>query len=275
MSGADLYIQRLRESNPLREPLLRQIIRSLELPPGSHGLDAGCGIGLQSLLLLEAVGRDGHITGLDILPELLTYGKGVVEKAGLSNQITFREGDVSHLPFEDDTFDWAWSADCIGYPAGELAPALNELKRVVKPGGTITLLGWSSQLLLPGHPVLEALLNGTCSGYLPFLRDKGPESNFMRALHAFRVAGLEDVKVQTFVGDIQAPLSMGERKALTLLFEMLWGTPQPYVSPEDWRQYQQLCKPESPNFILDIPDYYGFFTYSVFSGKVAIRKSKG
>lgn len=268
MSSAELYIQNLLESNPLREPLLRKIIQSLELPPGSHGLDAGCGIGLQTLLLSEAVGSHGHVIGLDILPELLAYGTDMVAQCSLSNQITFRQGDVNQLPFNDEIFDWAWSADCIGYPAGDLAPALNELKRVVKPGGTVILLGWSSQLVLPGYPVLEALLNGTCSGYLPFLKDKGPESNFMRALHAFGVAGLEDVKVQTFVGDIQAPLSLGERKALTSLFEMLWGTPQPYVSPEDWRQYQQLCKPESPHFILDIPDYYGFFTYTSFRGRV-------
>ena len=266
--SAELYIQNLLDSNPLREPLLRKIIQSLELPPGSHGLDAGCGIGLQTLLLSEAAGHNGNVTGLDILPELLNYGREMIEKAGLSNQITFRQGDVNHLPFDDELFDWAWSADCIGYPAGDPAPALTELKRVVKPGGTIILLGWSSQLVLPGYPVLEALLNGTCSGYLPFLKDKGPESNFMRALYSLQKEGIEDVRGQTFVGDIRAPLDGSLRTALISLFEMLWGTPQPYVSPEDWRQYQQLCKPESPHFILDIPNYYGFFTYTSFRGRV-------
>lgn len=72
MTGTDLYIQRLLVTNPLREPLLRKIIETLELPIGSQGLDAGCGIGLQTLLLLKAVGENGHVIGLDILPELLT-----------------------------------------------------------------------------------------------------------------------------------------------------------------------------------------------------------
>jgi demethylmenaquinone methyltransferase/2-methoxy-6-polyprenyl-1,4-benzoquinol methylase len=118
MPDTSLYIQRLLETNPIREPLLRSIIQSLQLPPGSRGLDAGSGIGHQAILLAEAVGPEGRITGLDTLPDLLAYGTEMVEKAGLSDQITFREGDVGHLPFDDDSFDWAWSADCIGLQPG-------------------------------------------------------------------------------------------------------------------------------------------------------------
>ena len=266
----NIYIQRLLEAEPLRQSVLRSIIQSLELPFGSKGLDAGCGIGLQTLLFAESTGEEGHITGIDILPELLAYGAATVAKKSLSSRITFREADVSHLPFEADTFDWVWSADCIGYPAGELTPVMKELMRVVKPGGEVILLGWSSQQLLPGYPLLEARLNATCSGYIPFLKEKSPDLNFMRASHWFQTAGLEDVKAQTFIGEIQGPLTNGTRTALISLFEMLWGSPQPETSPEDWRQYQQLCKPESTNFILDIPDYYGFFTYSMFRGKLPI-----
>jgi len=272
MTDTDLYIQRLLESNPLREPLLRRIIQSLRLPHGSRGLDAGCGIGLQCQLL-EAVGTDGSLIGLDILPELLDYGAELAGKAGLDGQITFRQGDISHLPFENDSFDWVWSADCIGYPAGELSPLLKELVRVLRPGGSIFVLGWSSQQILPGYPLLEARLNGTCSGYLPFLKDKRPEQNFMRALGTFRKAGLEDVRAQTFVADVCAPLTPGEQTAITSLFEMLWGMPQAEVSSEDWQEYQRLCRADSTDFILNLPEYYGFFTYSLFCGQVPKKLS--
>ena len=269
--GTDIYIQRLLESNPLREPLLRSVIRSLHLSSGSTGLDAGCGIGLQTLLLAEAVGPQGHVIGVDILPELLAYGESLVQQQGLSERISFREADVSQLPFEDNTFHWVWSADCIGYPAGELEPLLRELMRVVRPGGNVILLGWSSQQLLPGYPLLEAKLNATCSGYIPFLQEQSPELNFMRAAHWMRKAGLENTCAQTFVGELHSPIGNDIRTALISLFEMLWGSPQPETSPEDWRQYQRLCKPESPHFILDLPDYYAFFTYTVFRGKVPTR----
>jgi hypothetical protein len=49
---------------------------------------------------------------------------------------------------------------------------------------------------------------------------------------------------------------------------MLWGIPQHEVAPADWSEYQRLCQPESPDFILNLPDYYAFFTYSIFQGKV-------
>ena len=268
LTTTDLYIQRLLDSNPLRSPLLREIIQALELPVGSHGLDAGCGIGLQTLQLLDAIGNSGWVTGLDILPELLSYATQMVEAAGLADRIGFRQGNVNNLPFDEDTFDWVWSADCIGYPAGDLEPILQEVIRVVKPGGRIFLLGWSSQQLLPGYPLLEARLNATSSGFIPFLRDQKPVSNFMRAPTWFRNVGLENVQARTFVADIQSPLSDELRTAITSLFDMLWGTPQPETSQQDWNEYQRLCNPSSKDFILDLPDYYGFFTYTLFHGKV-------
>jgi len=261
-------IQRSLDAQPLREPLLRSAIASLQLPRGSHGLDAGCGIGLPALLLAEVVGADGQITGVDTLPEVLAVGRQTAEQAGYGDRITFCEGDVSRLPFEDDSFDWAWSADCIGYPVGELRPQLMDLARVVRPGGCVIVLGWSSQQVLPGYPLLEARLNATCSGYLPYLRGKSPELHFLRALREFRQAGLRDVRARTFVGDVQAPLSGGQRIALASLFEMLWGQPQPEVIAEDWLAYQRLCTPGSTDFILDGDDYYAFFTYSMFRGNV-------
>lgn len=271
MSAANEYIQRLVAMNPLREPLLRSAIEALQLAPGGHGLDAGCGVGLQMLLLAEAVGADGRVTGVDISPELLAYGESMVAKLDLSDRITFCQGDVSRLPFDDRAFDWVWSADCVGYPAGDLHPLLTELMRVLKPGGRIVILGWSSQQLLPGFPLLEARLNATSSAYIPFLEGKPPDQHFLRAGYWLRQAGLEAVNVGTLVGHVQAPLTQEERIALSSLFEMLWDQPQSAASPQDWEAYQRLCRPDGAASILDMPDYYGFFTYTMFQGMVPLR----
>jgi len=268
MSEDDIYIQRLLEGEPLREPVMRSAIQSLHLPLGSQGLDVGCGIGLPAMQLAQTVGAAGHVTGVDILPELLRYGEELVRKAGLSERITFREGDMNQLPFADASFDWTWSADCVGYPAGGLTHVLEELIRVVKPGGSVILLAWSSQQLLPGYPFLEARLNATCSGYLPLLKEISPQQHFPHALGWLKEAGLDQLKGQTFIGDVQAPLNPGERIALLSLFEMLWGQRLPECSPEDWNEFQRLCSPGSTDFILDIPDYYAFFTYTLFRGRV-------
>jgi demethylmenaquinone methyltransferase/2-methoxy-6-polyprenyl-1,4-benzoquinol methylase len=269
MSDTGHYRHKLSVSNPLREPTLRKVIQALKLPSGSRGLDAGCGIGFQAMLLAEAVEPAGHVIGLDVSPEFLNYAREMVKKSGLSKRVSFQEGDVSALPFENNTFDWVWSADCVGYAPGEPLPLLKELARVVKPGGSVIILFWSSQKLLPGYPLLEARLNTTSAGIAPFKKGMRAEFHSLRLLGWFRQAGLEESTVQTFVGNVYAPLSNEIRDALADLFEMRWGTAESEVSSEDWALYLRLCQPESPDCILNLPDYYAFFTYSLFRGKVA------
>jgi demethylmenaquinone methyltransferase/2-methoxy-6-polyprenyl-1,4-benzoquinol methylase len=50
---------------------------------------------------------------------------------------------------------------------------------------------------------------------------------------------------------------------------MLWSVASPEATEADRLEYQRLCQPDSPDFILDLPEYYAFFTYTLFSGKVA------
>jgi len=269
MSDTDTYIRQLRESYPLREPLLREVIQAWELPPGSRGLDVGCGIGQPTLLLAEAVGPAGRVTGLDRSSEFLLRAEDLVKKADLSNQISFQEGNVHDLPFDDGEFDWAWSVDCVGYPGvGDPPPLVSELARVVRPGGKLAILTWTSQKLLPGYPLLEARLNVTSSTVVQHIKAKKPESNFMRALGWFRNAGLEGVRACTFVGEVCAPLNEDIRTALISFFQMLWGEPLSGISEEDWKEYERLCLLESPDFILNAPDYYAFFTYTMFQGRI-------
>ncbi|KPK67964.1 methyltransferase type 11 [candidate division TA06 bacterium SM1_40] len=267
--GSDTYTDKLYLSDFLREPVIRRAIEALQLPSGSQGLDAGCGIGSHALLLADAVSPAGHVTGLDISPDFLARAEETAGKSGLSERVSFQKGDVKELPFDDNSFDWIWSVDCVGYPAGESVSLLDELVRVTKPGGTVAILGWSSQQLLPGYALLEARLNAACSGIAPFVRGRRPELHFPRALGWFRGAGFEEPTVQTFVGDVHAPLTDEVRSALVSLFDMCWPGAQSDLTQEDWAAYQRLSQPESPDFILNLPDYYAFFTYSMFCGKKA------
>ena len=271
MTGTDSYLQSLLVTNPLQEPIFRRAIHALDLPQGSRGLDVGCGIGLQVMLLAEAVGPGGHVTGIDLSPEFLDCARNIAEKAGISEQVSFQEGDMNNLPFDDNIFDWVWSANCAGYAPGEPLPLIKELARVVKPGGSVIILAWSSQQLLPGYPVLEAHLNATFSGIAPFVEGAAPELHFPRMMGWFRRAGMDEVTARTFIGDVCAPLSEEMRSALTALIEMRWVDVRAELSEGDWAEFQRLCLAESPDFILDIPDYYAFFTYSMFRGRVVGR----
>ena len=263
------YMHSLLVANPLRASTLRTVIETLQLPPGSRGLDAGCGIGLQCLLLAEAVGITGHVTGLDISPEFLNRGKEIATGAGLLERISFQAGDVANIPFGNNTFDWAWSADCVGYGPWEPLPLLKELARVVKPGGIVAISGWSSENLLPGYPRLEARLRATSGGIAPFIHGKKPETHFLRALNWFRELQLKEPHAKVFAYSFHAPLHHDIRNALTDLFNMRWPDVAPELSSEDLSEFRRLCQPDSPDFILNLSDYYAFFTYTLFWGKIA------
>lgn len=262
--NADSYIQKLEVSNSLREPILQEMVKALNLPAGSSGLDAGCGIGLQCLQLAGEIGPAGHVTGLDISAEMLEYGREMVKKAGLADRISFHEDDIASLPFTDNTFDWVWSVDCVGYGPWDTVKLLEELVRVLKPGGIVAIAAWSSEKLLPGYPRLEARLGATAAGMAPFVQGKNPALHFYRGLGWFRELGLREPRAQAFVGSAYAPLGDDVRQVLEELIEMRWPGVASELSPEDLAEFQRLCLPDSPDFILNLPDYYAFFTYTMF-----------
>jgi demethylmenaquinone methyltransferase/2-methoxy-6-polyprenyl-1,4-benzoquinol methylase len=264
------YTQKLDQSFVMREPAIRSAIRTLQFGPNSHGLDIGCGIGNVTRLLAESIAPRGRVTGVDISPDMVAYARDAAEKASLTKQLSFRLGDMKDLPFDDDTFDWVWSMDSVGYAPIEPLPLIEELVRVTKPSGRIALLAWSSQQLLPGHPALEAQLNATSVGIAPFRQGKNPDKHFLRALGWFQQLGLKDLHAQTFVSTVHAPLSAEIREALKSLFEMRWSGVRQELSQADWLEFQRLCRPDSSDYILNAPDYYGFCTYSLFQGKVPI-----
>jgi ubiquinone/menaquinone biosynthesis C-methylase UbiE len=269
VKGEVSYLGMAARIHRVTAPAIRSAIRALQLPPGSRGLDAGCGVGTHTLWLAEAVSPGGHVTGIDISRECLARAEEIASKSGLVQQASFQYGDMNDLPFDDGAFDWVWNVDTLWPVAGkDPRPLVNELARVVRPGGTIAILFWSSQRLLPGYPLLEARLNATLAANFPYTDGVKPALHILRALGWLQEIGLEEPQVRTFVADVQAPLDNAARNALTASFRMFWRKAESEITPEDWAEFQRLCQPESPDFILNLPDYYAFITYSLFCGRV-------
>jgi len=246
-------------------------MRELEIPEGSAGLDAGCGIGQHALWLAERVGPQGRVTGLDISPENLAVARELACKSPLCHRVDFTEGNLLHMAFEDDSFDWAWCADTL-WPvivADDPVSGVRELARVVRPGGIVAVLYWSSQNLLPGYPILEARLTSASVATTPYLARVPPHLHFLRALGWLRAAGLQQPVARTCVAEVQPPFEPELREAMAFWFSMFWGNLEPHVSQEDWDKFQRLCDTGSDDFILNTHDYYGFLTYTVFKGQVA------
>ena len=72
-------------------------------PPGSRVLEAGCGVGAQTVTLSGNSPR-ALITSVDISPSSVAEAARTVAEAGLSN-VHFQQADIFNLPFGPDSFD--------------------------------------------------------------------------------------------------------------------------------------------------------------------------
>ncbi|MCL5110596.1 MAG: methyltransferase domain-containing protein [Chloroflexi bacterium] len=262
------YAQKLELAGRVTAPALRQVIGALALSPGSRGLDAGCGTGQHAPWLAAAVGPTGSVVGLDVSADNLN----AANHAEPRRQCCFVQGDLLRLPFAERAFDWLWCADTF-WPAAVLSDpvaALKDLSRVVRPGGSIALAYWSSQMLLPGYPGLEARLNAAFTTAVPYLGEVPPQHHFLRASGWLRAAGLRALQPRTFLAELQAPLAPNLRAGLAYCLEMLWGQLRGRISGSDWEEYHRLCDAESESFIGDLSDYYGFVGYTLFRGVVRV-----
>jgi demethylmenaquinone methyltransferase/2-methoxy-6-polyprenyl-1,4-benzoquinol methylase len=264
---ARTYAEQLELAARVTEPAIRRAIEAVDLPPGSHGLDAGCGIGTHALWLAETTG--GKVTGLDIDGDNLAVARKKAKRRSPADRIDFVEGSIFKLPFDDDSFDWSWCADAL-WPVVVPDPiaALQDISRVVKPGGAIAILFWTNQILLPGYPQLEARLNQAFATHTHYLKIGEPSRHHLRALGWLRSVGLQNPQAHSFLAEYQAPLADEIRESLGFCFSMFWDDLKTQMSEEDWAEYRRICSPESEDFILNSPDYYCALTYTIFHARV-------
>jgi arsenite methyltransferase len=121
----------------------RRLVREALAPsPGERILDVGCGPGFFAAELLDEVGGDGSVVGVDVSSAMLRVAAKRSE--GRPNA-DFREGEATALPVEDGEFDAALSVQVLEYVA-DVAAALGELYRAVRPGGRVVLwdMDWAT-----------------------------------------------------------------------------------------------------------------------------------
>ena len=106
-------------------------------PAGSLVLEAGCGVGAQTLTLSRN-SPGASITSLDISRASVHQARGKAEEAGIEN-IDFLEADVFHLPFQPQSFDHLFLCFVLEH-LPRPKEALTALKDFIRPGGTITVI---------------------------------------------------------------------------------------------------------------------------------------
>ena len=105
------------------------------LAPGERILDLGSGAGTDSLIAAQMVGDQGHVTGVDMTPEMLAKARASAAEMGAQN-VEFVEAEAEQLPFPDASFDVVISNGVIDLVPDKEA-VFGELHRVLVPGGRI------------------------------------------------------------------------------------------------------------------------------------------
>jgi len=116
-------------------------LASLEL--GEQVLDIACGTGLVSFEASRAVSRSGHVLGIDLSERMVDAAEQRAQQMKLSN-CSFSRMDAETLALPDASFDVVLCALGLMYmPDPE--QAVREMRRVLRPGGRVSLAVWGEQ----------------------------------------------------------------------------------------------------------------------------------
>src|SRR5438552_7921284 len=106
-------------------------------PSGSVVLEAGCGIGAQTVTLARR-SPGARFTSVDVSAESVAEAKRKTDAAGLTN-VQFQQADIFALPFDPQSFDHVFVCFVLEHLSQPIE-ALATLRELLRPGGTITVI---------------------------------------------------------------------------------------------------------------------------------------
>jgi ubiquinone/menaquinone biosynthesis C-methylase UbiE len=162
-----------------------EIPQLLGLERDSYILEVGCGSGGYALHLAEKVGC--RIVGLDINEPGIRNANQLAQAAGLASQARFQQGDASKdLPFDEETFDAAFSNDVLCHLPGRLG-VLAEIFRVLKPDGRML---FSDALVIGGMISAEEIAARSSIGFYEYC-PPGENERLMEQVGFFGIRAID------------------------------------------------------------------------------------
>jgi SAM-dependent methyltransferase len=249
------------------ESVLESAVAAIGLRAGWRVLDAGCGPGGVLPLLSAAVAPGGAVIGFDLSAPHVERAGQLVRERGLQSAVTVEVADLrADLPIEPASCDAVWTADVL-YPdtVGDPAPIVSALSRALKPGGILAIFygNWLRPLYLPGYARLEHLICAAREAQYARERPWHGTAHPERSLAWLADAGLISCRLQLFPVLHRQPLPAEVRRYVaTAILDghyaravAAWRE-EGGMTPADEQLWRRLSDPQSPDYILDQPDYF-------------------
>ena len=140
--GKDLSSITLDDLQPVDEFHIRgdvatkELIKLAKFSPDMHILDVGCGVGGSTRRLSHETGC--CVTGIDLSDEYIDAAERLTQLLDMQKRVKFHAASALELPFDDHTFDGAWSIQ-MNMNIEDKLGWLKEVYRVLKPGGHAVL----------------------------------------------------------------------------------------------------------------------------------------
>lgn len=266
----------LQRSDAFYGGVYQQIADWLNISPGTQALEAGSGAGGFTELLAGAVGLDGTVSALDVTPELLQTAKERVEKSPFKDRVSYHEGDIERLPFDDGHFDLVWSSRTVHHLPDQLA-GMKELRRVLKPGCRLALReGGLRPRFLPmdtgiGAPGLEDRLDVAFESWF-HTHVRGGDGVVAYPFgwtQLLRDAGLANVTAKSFMLEVLPPLETMQVEYMTGLLRRWVESDERrvFISQEDADTISKLINPNSPQYAFHRQDLHYMEGVTVYVGE--------
>lgn len=196
-SAADVYDEFFVPS--LFQQWAAPVAEAAKLSAGQAVLDVACGTGVLAREALARVGETGSVTGVDLNDGMLAVARRRAPQA------SWQTGRAEALPFEDGRFDAVISQFGLMF-FEDRAGALNEMQRVLSPGGRMAVAVWDTLENTPGYAAMVDLLRrlfgqqAADALYAPYCLGEPAE-----LLELFSEAGIPNAECQSQTGEASFP----------------------------------------------------------------------
>ncbi len=156
-----------------------------QIQNGDTVIDLGSGAGNDCFVARHETGAEGKVIGIDFTPEMIRKARTNADKLGYNN-VEFREGDIDDMPVGDNTADVVVS-NCVLNLVPNKAKVINEIHRVLKPGGHFSI----SDIVLVGE--LPEALRADAEMYAGCVAGAIQRTDYLGCIQA---AGFTNITVQ-------------------------------------------------------------------------------